>query len=226
MSRSPPSPTAAAATPGATDDLAVTAPAPPTDEPRAGGRLRLPGAEPATLDPALVGDVNSAEYLYEIYSGLVNVADDLTVIPDLAERWEVDPRGTVYTFTLRSDASFHDGRPVTAEDVAFSLRRACSPELDSKVAATYLGDIVGCLDYQAGRAEDVAGRRVEHHDIGLAAAAVDRDDHAAHQRAHGRNCWLVASNESVSVSATSNCPTSGWASSASATRSRPPWSAA
>lgn len=139
------------------EDGAAATSAAPAAEPRAGGRLRLPGGDPATLDPAMVGDVNSAEYLYEIYSGLVSVADDLAVIPDLAERWEVDPSGRVYTFTLRSDARFHDGRPVTAQDVVYSLQRACSPELASRVAATYLGDIVGCLDHQAGRAPDVSG---------------------------------------------------------------------
>jgi ABC-type transport system substrate-binding protein len=122
-----------------------------------GGRLRLPGGDPQTLDPALVRDVASAEYLYELYNGLVTLSDDLQVVPDLAAGWSVDPTGTVYTFTLRSDVRFQDGRPVVADDVVFSLTRACSPALASPVAATYLGDIVGCLDHQAGRAPGVAG---------------------------------------------------------------------
>lgn len=131
--------------------------APGSPAPRAGGSLRLPGADPTTLDPALVRDVTSAQYLYEIYSGLLTLAHDLAVVPDLADAWAVAPSGTVYTFTLRTDAVFHDGRPLTSQDVAYSLTRACSPELASPVAATYLGDIVGCVAHQSGRAAAVAG---------------------------------------------------------------------
>lgn len=125
-----------------------------------GGTLRLPGGSPTTLDPAMVRDVVSADYMYEIYSGLVTLAADLSVVPDLAERWDVSPDGTTYTFTLRQDIVFHDGTPFTADDVRWSIERACGPELRSPVAAAYLDDIVGCLDLLAGRAPSVAGVRV------------------------------------------------------------------
>jgi oligopeptide transport system substrate-binding protein len=148
--------------------VAVTA---ATAAPRVGGRLRLPGSDPSTLDPALVRDVASAEYLYELYNGLVTLSSDLRVVPDLATGWQTDATGTVYTFTLRTDALFQDGRPVTAEDVVYSLTRACSPEAASPVAATYLGDIVGCLDYQAGRAAGVAGLAAP--DPGTVAVRID-----------------------------------------------------
>lgn len=98
----------------------------------------------------------SAEYLYEIYDGLVTLSDDLRVVPDLAERWEVAPSGTVLTFTLRS-ARFHDGTAVTADDVRWSLERACDPATAPDLAGTYLDDIVGCADKLAGRAASVAG---------------------------------------------------------------------
>ena len=51
--------------------------------------------------------------------------------------------GTVFTFTLRDNVLFHDGRPVTAEDFKYSWERALDPATDSPVAYTYLGDIVG-----------------------------------------------------------------------------------
>jgi oligopeptide transport system substrate-binding protein len=129
-------------------------------EPVAGGTLRLPGGDPLTLDPALVGDVTSAEYIYEIFSGLVTLSPALEVVPDLAERWNVSPSGTVYTFTLRADARFQDGTPVTADAVAFGIERACDPATASPVAETYLGDIVGCIDRLSGRASAVAGVHV------------------------------------------------------------------
>jgi oligopeptide transport system substrate-binding protein len=128
--------------------------------PRRGGTLRLPGSDPTTLDPALVRDVVSAGYIGEIFSGLVTLSPDLQVIPDLAERWDVSPSGTVYTFTLRNGATFHDGKQVTAQDVAYSIERACDPATGSTVAETYLGDIVGCADRLASRAGSVAGLRV------------------------------------------------------------------
>lgn len=148
----------AAAEPGAGADPAARAdPGADPGEPRQGGILHLPGAEPSTLDPAQVRDVSSAAYIYEIFSGLVTLSPELEVVPDLAEGWAVSPEATVYTFTLRSDAVFHDGTPVRAEDIVYSIERACDPALGSPVAETYLGDIVGCADKLAGRAERVAG---------------------------------------------------------------------
>jgi oligopeptide transport system substrate-binding protein len=128
--------------------------------PERGGTLRLPGRDPTALDPALARDVASAEYLYEIYSGLVTLTPDLQITPDLASHWTTSPDGTAYTFTLRSGARFHDGRPVTAEDVRYSLDRACDPATGSDVAATYLGDIVGCLQKMAGAQGRLAGASV------------------------------------------------------------------
>ncbi len=108
----------------------------------------------------MVRDVVSADYMYEIFSGLVTLAADLSVVPDLAESWEVSPDGTTYTFALREGAVFHDGTPVTAEDLRWSIERACGPDLRSPVAAAYLDDIVGCLDHLAGRAPTVSGVHV------------------------------------------------------------------
>jgi ABC-type transport system substrate-binding protein len=125
--------------------------------PRRGGTLRLPGGQPTTLDPALVRDVDSAAVMYELYSGLVTLAPDLTVVPDLATGWQVSPAGTVYTFTLRSEATFHDGTPVTAADFQHAIERSCDPQTGSAVAETYLGDILGCREKLAGQTDRVSG---------------------------------------------------------------------
>ncbi len=130
--------------------------APSTALPRTGGTLRLPGAAPTTLDPHRARDVVSAEYIYEVFSGLVTLSNDLKVVPDLAERWTVSPDGTAFTFTLQP-ARFHDGTAVTSEDVRWSLERACDPDTAPDLAATYLGDVVGCADKLAGRAATLAG---------------------------------------------------------------------
>ncbi len=135
------------------------APAATAEAPRWGGRLRLPGASPTTLDPVQVRDVTSAAYVYEIFSGLVTLSPELEVVPDLAASWQVSPSGEAYTFTLRNGITFQDGQPIGAADVIFAIERACDPDTASPVAATYLGDIVGCSAKLAGEAASVAGLR-------------------------------------------------------------------
>jgi len=130
------------------------APAPP------GGVLNLYGTDPLTLDPALSGDMTSHNYILQIFSGLVRLDDDLKPAPDIAARWQVSPDGRTYTFYLRKDARFQDGRGVTAQDFKYSWERACSPETGSNTAATYLGDIVGTGEVLAGRAKEISGVRV------------------------------------------------------------------
>jgi len=132
------------------------------DEPSSSssGRLRLGGVDPVTLDPHLATDASSAEYIVEIYSGLVTISPDLEIQLDLAEAVDISADGTVYTFTMRENAFFHSGRPVTAVDVAYSINRATSRQLQSTVARAYLGDIVGVREHIAGVADDVSGIEV------------------------------------------------------------------
>jgi oligopeptide transport system substrate-binding protein len=94
------------------------------------------------------------------FSGLVSLDPDLNLVPDLAESWEVTSDGTLYTFHLRQNALFHDGRPVTAGDVVFSWERAANPETRSDTALTYLGDIVGVREMVDGRSDHISGLRV------------------------------------------------------------------
>lgn len=125
-----------------------------------GGTIRLSGAPPETLDPAMAQDVASWGYLEQIYGGLVRLDNNLQVIPDLASSWSISDDGKTYTFTLRPDAKFQSGRPITADDFKYSLDRSLAPETKSPVASVYLGDIVGAHDRLAGKATSVSGIRV------------------------------------------------------------------
>ena len=123
--------------------------------------LRLLGTDPLTLDPALVFEVSSAGYVLEIFGGLVTIDRNLQIVPDIAETWTISDDGTVYTFTIRRDALFHDGRPVTAQDFKYSLdRTALLGRTQSVVAEAFLGDIVGAKDVIRGRAESITGVQV------------------------------------------------------------------
>lgn len=128
-----------------------------------GGNLMmtLGARDPPNLDPALVGDTASAFVTRQLFSGLVRLDANLEVQPDLAAGWTVSPDGRTYTFSLRPDARFADGRPITAEDVRYSLERATDPALAATLPArTYLRDIVGVSDKLAGRAAMLGGVQV------------------------------------------------------------------
>ena len=116
------------------------------------------GGEPATvLDPILVSDIGTAEYIIEIFSGLVTLGLDLTVEPDLAASWKVSDDGLTYTFTLRDNAVFHNGRRVTAEDFKYSIERAADPANASPTVLLYLSEIVGVKEKFRGLADSVRG---------------------------------------------------------------------
>lgn len=127
--------------------------------------LVLEGGEstnPREYDPATTHGSGDKR----LYSGLVSFDPRLNLTPDLAETWDVNADGTVYTFHLRPNAVFHDGRPVTAGDFVYSWERALSPALASDTALTYLGDIVGAKEMAAGQADHVSGlRAVDDHTL-------------------------------------------------------------
>jgi oligopeptide transport system substrate-binding protein len=124
------------------------------------GVLKLYDIDPITLDPAISAEMTSHEYVTQIYSGLVRLDDNLEPAPDIAERWEMSQDRRTYTFYLRKDVVFQDGRKVTAADVRYSWERACDPATGSSVAGTYLGDIMGVRDVIAGRVKEISGVKV------------------------------------------------------------------
>ena len=75
----------------------------------------------AHVNPALGGGAGPATIGAQVFAGLVLTADDFSPEPYLAESWEFSPDSRSLTFKIRSGATFHDGKPVTSEDVAFSI---------------------------------------------------------------------------------------------------------
>ena len=122
--------------------------------------LNLYNIDPYTLDPALSSEMTSHSYVMQLFSGLIRLDDDLEPAPDIAERWQVSDDGKTYTFYLRQDAKFHDGREVKAEDFKYSWQRACDTATGSQTAATYLGDIVGVNEMLSGTATEISGVKV------------------------------------------------------------------
>lgn len=123
-----------------------------------GGTLRLNETENfQTLYPYAITDVISANIAYQVYEGLVKLDPrSLQVTPSIAEKWDVDPSGNIYTFYLRKDARFQNdpcfpdgkGRTVTAEDVKYSFELLCSQSGDNFVFSTTFKDrVLGANKY-------------------------------------------------------------------------------
>lgn len=109
-----------------------------------GDTLRIGlGVSPTTFDPAKVQDIETSGLLGNVYEGLVTWDENNRLAPCLAEKWDVKDGGKTYDFHLRKGAKFHNGSPVTSEDVVFSLKRASNPAFGSPTAGNYLDDIVG-----------------------------------------------------------------------------------
>lgn len=116
--------------------------------------------EPTFLDPARVQDLYTSELLTNCFEGLVRVNKENAVEPALAEKWELSADGKTYTFHLRPNVRFHNGRVLTAEDVKWSWERAVAPQTRSSVAVNYLDGVVGLKDCAAGKTPALAGVRV------------------------------------------------------------------
>lgn len=121
--------------------------------------LSLDAGEAEELDPALT-HIGPSAAIGDLFRGLVVLDPNLRIRPALAENWQVSSDGAVYTFFLDPEARFHNGRPVTADDVVFSWERAASPELASPTAMTYMGDIAGLAAYHSGQADSITGVKV------------------------------------------------------------------
>ena len=121
--------------------------------------------DPVSIDPALARDLSTAFLVRQVYRGLTRLGDDLSAEPELADRIEISADGKTYTFRLRPGIVFHNGDPITAEDVAFSLARSLTPATAGGNAGllagpTYISDIVGAAELVSGEAETLAGVRV------------------------------------------------------------------
>ena len=122
-----------------------------------GKQLNVMYSDPPTLDPHIAQDSTSAGIILEIYSGLVSLDTNLQIIPDIAESWTISNDGMKYTFKLRDNAKFHNGKYIKAEDFLWSFNRAANPSTNSITAEDYLGDIVGVQDVIDGKADTISG---------------------------------------------------------------------
>ncbi len=112
--------------------------------------VRNNGAEPETLDPALIESVNAAEIARDLFEGLTAIDHHGQAVAGAAESWkQVD--ATTWVFKLRKDGQWSNGQPVVAEDFVYGWRRFLDPKSAAKLASTYGGFILNGVDVMAGK---------------------------------------------------------------------------
>ncbi len=97
----------------------------------AGGKADLTfinGAEPETLDPAIITGQPESRVVNALFEGLTTFDAFGKPQPGMAESWSLSPDGRVYTFRIRGNARWSNGRPVTAGDFVGSWKRTLAPE--------------------------------------------------------------------------------------------------
>lgn len=104
-------------------------------------RTPLPVSDLQTFDPAQATSLYDAQSIYMVFTGLMQINDQLQVKPQLATSYTASSDGLTWTFTLKTGLKFSDGTPLTSADVVYSIDRALSPKIASLngVSLTYLG---------------------------------------------------------------------------------------
>ena len=109
----------------------------------------------ATFDPGLSTDLPSIAAIDLVFTGLVQLDDNLKVQPQLAASYSVGSDGLTWTFHLRPNLKFSDGTPLTSADVAYSIDRALQPSEKSTVGPIYLALLKDSSKLVAGKIKTI-----------------------------------------------------------------------
>ena len=110
--------------------------------------------EPADLDPHTNNGASTGIILTSLFEGLVSYSNDgVTILPGVAERWDISADRLTYTFHLRANARWSNGEPVTAQDFRDSFLRVLDPALGCE-QSNQAFPIVGARAFAEGRSTD------------------------------------------------------------------------
>ena len=115
--------------------------------PRVGGK-HVEGivGTPRFINPLLAISNADKDLTALVYAGLLSRDAEGTLVPELAESYSVSEDGLVYTFTLRENVTFHDGTPLTAKDVVFTVEQAGNASVRSPSFADWEGVQIEQID--------------------------------------------------------------------------------
>jgi oligopeptide transport system substrate-binding protein len=109
------------------------------------------------LDPGLLADALSNYVVQDVFTGLVQLDDNLNVVDQMAQSHQIMPDGVTYKFILRSGLKFSDGTPLTSQDVVYSINRALDPATQSPTGPYYLKYIKDSDKFEAGKIKTLIG---------------------------------------------------------------------
>ncbi|HEY8369686.1 MAG TPA: ABC transporter substrate-binding protein [Thermodesulfobacteriota bacterium] len=92
---------------------------------------------PSTIDPITNNEMTALRLVELMFNGLVAINARQEIVADLAERWDVTDGDKRYVFDLRRDVVWHDGRPMTADDVVFTFQVMTNPKTVSSARLRY-----------------------------------------------------------------------------------------
>jgi ABC-type transport system substrate-binding protein len=156
-------PAATAAAPATTQAQAPTqaAPAQTPAAAAAGTTFRFAWtADPDSLEPAAINSLPPWQVIMNMVEPLVFLQPDGSLGPGLAERWDVSPDGTSYTFTLRKGVKFHDGADLDAQAVKLALDRVLNPNMKAPFRAGFDQSTV-----ESVTAVDAGTVRIQLHEV-------------------------------------------------------------
>jgi len=132
------------------------------------------GGGPDSLDPIKSNRIASILHTMNMFDGLVKFSPEGSdVIPAVAESWDISDDGCTYTFHLRDNAFFHNGRNIVAEDFVYSFERLADPANASPMTY-YLDGVVGKQEFANGEADHISGlKAVDDHTFEVTLTAPD-----------------------------------------------------
>ncbi|GIT47549.1 MAG: hypothetical protein Ct9H300mP13_3450 [Gammaproteobacteria bacterium] len=113
-----------------------------------------------TLDPMCVHQLSTTSAVSS-HNGLIQIWDNMSLHPELAEEWSVNSNATEYTFKLRKGVTFHDGSAFSADDVIWSMNRHLGKDLPSSIKAFF--------------ASVVEWKKIDSHTVKLTLSSPDAD---------------------------------------------------
>ena len=116
-------------------------------EPAYGGSLTegIVGS-PRFINPVLALSDADRDLATLTYAGLMGISGDGNLAPVIADHYEISADGRVYTFYLKQNATFSDGTPITAQDVAFTVHQVQNPAIKSPAYASWTGVLAEAVD--------------------------------------------------------------------------------
>lgn len=124
------------------------------------------GPEPKTIDPALNSTVDGSIYIQHAFEGLATRDKENKIIPGVAESWDISEDGLTYTFHIRENAKWSDGKKITAEDFVYSWQRAVDPITASEYAYQF-EPILNAMDINSGKkpVEDLGIKAIDENTL-------------------------------------------------------------